>query len=167
MGFLSRLFTKPPLELTLVRNEYGKDFCGGRLLVSEMDFSDTMEPPSRHLTSDMPLSEIKKKKVAGKTAIPTGRYKITWEWSQRLHGRTYGKKYNGKFPCLNDVPGFSGILFHPLNKGPESQGCIGTGERWKAGTILNATQAYYDLMDFYLVPAFKRNQDVYITIVEQ
>ena len=155
-----------PLELLIERYDYGKDYCEGRVYVDGMIFGESMEPPSRHLTNSMPLSEIKKKKVTGKTAIPTGRYKVTWEYSPRLHGRSYAKKYNGKFPCLNGVPGFSGILLHPLNYGHENQGCIGTGEYWKSGVIARAQQGYTDLMDYFLVPAWKRGQEVYITIKE-
>lgn len=153
-----------PLELTLERWDFGEGYTGGRLYVDGMLFSDTIEPEDRGLSSVMSLADIKRLKVAGKTAIPYGRYKVTWAWSPRLHGRSYAKKYGGKFPLLNGVPGWSGVLIHPFNYGRESQGCIGPGERWMPGKVINSTLAYTDLMDFYLVPAFERGQEIWITV---
>lgn len=153
-----------PLELTLVRNDFGKDYTGGILYVAGMKFGDTMEAFDRGLVNTMPLSEIKAKKVYGKTCIPYGRYKLTWAYSPKFGSRPYAKKYNGKFPLFNNVPGWSGVLFHPFNSGTESQGCVAVGEKWMPGKIIKATQGFQDLMDFYLVPAFERGQDVYITI---
>ena len=156
-----------PFEILVERNEYGANYTMGKMYVDGMPFGDTIEPASKHLSNSMPLSEIKEKKVYGKTCIPTGRYKLTWAYSPRLGGRAYAKKYNGKFPLLNNVPGWSGVLIHPFNYGTESQGCISVGERWSAGKIINATKGFQDLMDFYLVPAFQRGQEVYITIKEK
>lgn len=169
MGILGRIFNRKPtpLEIIFERYIYGDDYTEGRCYVDGALFGESMEPKSRHLTSDMPLSEIKKIKVAGKTAIPAGRYKTTLAVSQRLKDRVYGKKYNGKFPLLNDVPGFSGILIHPLNYGTESSGCLGVGEKWMPGKILKSQQAYYDLMDYYIIPADKKGREVYVTIIEK
>lgn len=156
-----------PLELLVERYDYGKDYTEGKFFVDGMPFGESMEPHSLHLTNSMPLSEIKAKKIAGCTAIPLGRYKVTWEWSPRLHGRSYAKEFGGKFPCLNNVPGWSGVLIHPFNYGRESQGCIAVGEYYKGGAIVRATVGYQDLMRHYLVPAWKRGQEVYITIKER
>lgn len=155
-----------PLELLIERYDFGADYTEGRIYVEGMYFGETMEPYSRHLSSAMPLSEIKKKKVAGLTAIPTGRYKVTLAISPRLKDRVYGKRYDGKFPVLLDVPAFSGILLHPLNYGYESNGCIGVGEKWLPGKIVRAQQGHYDLMDMYILPAVQRGQDIFITIKE-
>ena len=155
-----------PLEILIERYDYGADYTQGRVYVDGMYFGESIEPFSRHLSNSMSLAEIKRRKVAGRTAIPTGRYRVTLAVSPRLKGRAYAKKYGGKFPLLNDVPGFSGILEHPLNYGHESAGCIGVGEWWKPGVIARATDGHYDLMDYYIVPASNRGQEVYITIAE-
>ena len=166
MGLFSRLFKKPPLELTLVRSEFGNTYTMGKMSVAGMLFSDTQEPPSRHLSSDMPLSEIQAKKVYGKTAIPTGRYKLEWRMSPSLKDRSYAKKYGGKFPYLVGVPGWKDVMIHPFNYGPESKGCISCGERQGPGVLVKATKGFQDFMDFYFVPAFERGQEVYLTIKE-
>lgn len=154
------------LELTLSRYDLGSTYTNGVLRVEGMLFGETMEPPSRHLSKDMPLEEIKAKKVYGKTAIPTGRYELELRVSPSLKDRAYAKKYGGKFPYLKDVPNWTGVMFHPFNYGYESKGCIAVGEKWKPGIIINATKGYQDLMDFYLMPAFLRGQRVFVTITE-
>lgn len=138
----------------------------GKMYVDGMLFGDTIEPKSLHLDSSMPLSEIKKKKVYGKTAIPTGRYRMIWQVSPSLKNRSYAKKYGGKFPYYENVPGWSGVMLHPFNRGTESKGCQAVGEKWKDGVIINATKGYEDFMDFFFVPAMKYGQEVYITIKE-
>lgn len=153
-----------PLELTDERWDFGSGYTGGRFLVDGMVFADTMEPEDRALCATDPLDHIKASKVPGKTAIPYGRYRVTLAWSPRLHGRAYAQKYGGKFPLLNDVPGWSGVLIHPFNYGHESQGCVAVGERCQPGKIIRATRAYKDLMDYYLMPAFERGQEVYLTV---
>lgn len=155
-----------PLELLVERYDFGKDYTGGLFYVGWMPFGESMEPFSRHLSNSMPLSEIKAKKVYGKTAIPTGRYELEWRVSPSLKDRPYAKKYDGKFPYLKDVPGWTGVMFHPFNYGTESKGCIAVGEKWKPGVIINATRGYQDLMDFYIVPAFEWGQRVFVTIKE-
>ena len=155
-----------PLELLVERYDFGKDYTEGKFYVDGMPFGESMEPHSLHLTNSMPLSEIKAKKVYGKTAIPTGRYKISWEVSPSLKNRTYAKEFDGKFPYLVNVPGWTGVMIHPFNYGTESKGCIAVGEKWMPGKIIRATEGYKDLMRYYLVPAFKRGQEVYITIKE-
>lgn len=158
--------TMRPLELLVERYDFGADHTGGRFYIDGMPFGDSMEPPSRHLSNSMPLSEIKAKKVYGKTAIPTGRYELELRVSPSLKNRAYARKYDGKFPYLKNIPGWTNVMFHPFNYGSESKGCIAVGEKWKPGAILKATKGYEDMMDYYLVPAFERGQRVFVTINE-
>ena len=155
------------LEILVERYDYGKDYTMGRMYVEGMIFGDSIEPPSRHLSNSMSLAEIKAKKVYGKTAIPCGRYELEWRVSPSLKNRSYAQKYSGKFPYLKDVPGWSDVMFHPFNYGRESKGCIAVGEKFKDGVLMKATQGYQDLMDYYIVPAFKRGQRVFVTIAER
>ncbi len=68
----------------------------------------TLEPTWRDL-------EQGEQKVAGKTAVPAGTYRITLYYSPR-HRRTV--------PLLHDVPGFSYVEIHPGNYPEDSEGCI-------------------------------------------
>lgn len=62
----------------------------------------------------MPLSEIKRKKIYSKTAIPEGTYTVTTsvvspKMSQK---KIYMDICKGKVPRLLNVPGYEGILIH-------------------------------------------------------
>ena len=59
--------------------------------------------------------------------------------------------------------GISGVT--PLLDG-ESYGCIAPGVLRDGirGRIFDSTKAFYDLMDFYLVPAHERGQQIWLNI---
>lgn len=157
------------VNLTLRRSpaESGAGYTHGRLFVEEGGFLCwTLEDEDRGLTSAMPVEKIKAVKVYGKTAIPKGTYKVELAVSPSLGGKSYAKKYGGRFPLLQGVPGFSGVLIHPGNTAADTDGCILPGmlQGDKRGRIYDSQRAYKDLMDFYLWPAFERGDDIYITI---
>lgn len=158
------------LELRLVRNAYesAAGYTHGRLFVPECGFFCwTLEDEDRGLCQDMPLAQIKARKVYGKTAIPTGRYRVLMDTvSPKLKDRAYAKKYGGRLPRLENVPGWTGVLVHPFNVPSESYGCIAPGVLRDGirGRIFDSTKAFYDLMDFYLLPAHERGQAIYLTI---
>jgi hypothetical protein len=157
----------PTLNLYLRRYDKGKDHTNGEFYVEDMLFGESLEPPSRGLSKDMPLEEIKKKKVYGKTAIPTGTYELELRVSPSLKNRPYAKKYGGRFPYLKDVPCWSGVMIHPFNYASESKGCIAVGEKYKPGCVIRTTQGLEDLMDFYLLKAFETpGMKVFLTITE-
>lgn len=139
----------------------------GALWLDECGYlCDTLEDTDRGLTQDMAIDTIKSIKVYGETAIPKGRYLVRMDIvSPLLKDRAYAKKYGGCLPRLMDVPAFDGVLLHPFNSAAESKGCIGPGEFVaKTGKIRNSTRAFYDLMDYYLLPAHRRGQKIYIEI---
>ena len=129
-------------------------------------FCDSMEDEDRGLTKDMPLEQIKKIKVYGKTAIPKGRYPLRMDVvSPRLKDRAYAKKYGGCLPRLEGVPGWEGVLIHPFNTAEDSYGCIAPGVFVPGkARVKDSTKAFYDLMDCYLRPAHKRGQKIFIEI---
>ena len=137
----------------------------GRLFVNGIRFCDTIEDKDRGLSQDMNEADIVSLKVYGETAIPTGKYKVIKRYSPRLSGRAYGKRYQGNFPALLDVKGFSGILIHPMNTAEESLGCIGPGRNTVVGKVTESTATYYKLMDEHLMPAWKRGEEVTIEIL--
>lgn len=133
----------------------------GRLSIDGKLICDTIEDRDRGLSQDMPLSEIKKKKVYGETAIPTGTYKVTLNVvSPKFKNRAWAKPYGGKVPRLLDVPGYEGILIHPFNTAEESLGCIGPGENTVKGKVLNSTVTFHKIMKILLTA----KDDITITI---
>ena len=156
------------LTIHLHRNLYrsAAGYTIGELLLDECGYlCDTLEDEDRGLTQEMPVSMIQTLKVYGQTAIPKGTYRVRMEVvSPKLKNKAYARKYGGCLPRLENVPGWEGVLIHPFNTAEESLGCIGPGVYAGGGRIKDSTKAFYDLMDFYLVPAHKRGEAIWITI---
>jgi hypothetical protein len=157
------------MEIRVVRNSYesAAGYTHARLFVDEGGFLCwTLEPEDRGLHQDMPLTQIQARKVKGKTAIPTGRYLVKLLVSQKFKGRDYAKPYGGRFPTIMNVPGFSGILIHPGNTPADTSGCILPGMLQGSirGHVFDSVKAYRDLMDFYIWPAYKRGEEIWINI---
>lgn len=153
------------MELTLERRWKKDTYTIGVLSVDGKYFSKTVEDKDRGLSSDMPLNKIKRLKVYGETAIPTGRYRIDMNTvSTKFKNRVWAKKYGGIVPRLLAVPCWSGVLIHPMNFADESLGCIGPGQNKVKGGVVKSTETYYKLMDDYLVPADVRGEEIWITV---
>ena len=155
------------LELTIERRYFKPTYTIGRLLVEGMEFSDVLEDKDRGLTSDMPTTEIYKRKVYGSTAIPYGKYEMRLSVSPKFANREWGKRYGGLVPEILNVPGFDGIRIHPGSNSASTSGCPLPGMNKAVGKVLESQKAYYDLMDFYLMPAHERGQKMYITITKR
>ena len=76
-------------------------------------------------------------KIAGRTAIPEGKYRVVLTQSQRF------KKV---LPELLNVPGFSGVRIHPGNTSADTEGCILVGEEKAGNKILHSKAAFIELM---------------------
>ena len=62
------------MKLELKRIAKRSTYTIGRLYIDGVYFCDTLEDTDRGLTSEMSEAEIKRIKVYGQTAIPTGTY---------------------------------------------------------------------------------------------
>lgn len=99
-------------------------------------FSYCLEDIDRGLRQDMPLKDIMAIKIKGQTAIPTGSYNVAY---------TYSPKFKKMLPLVENVPGYSGIRFHPLNTDKDTEGCLGFGW-WTGGERILASKLYTDRM---------------------
>jgi len=129
------------MKLKLVRKWRKETYTIGDLYVDGKWFCNVIEDRDRGLYDDMPLKEIKTKKVYGETAIPYGTYKVKI---------TYSPKYKKFMPLIEDVKGFSGIRIHSGNTAKDSLGCIIVGKNTKVGMVTDSRNTYdklFKMMD--------------------
>lgn len=105
------------------------DYTIGNMYINGEYFCDTLEPTDRGLKQADSLSDIKKNKVKGKTAIPTGLYYILLN---------YSPKFKKILPYIDNVKGFSGIRIHSGNTADDTEGCILVGYNTVVGKVTNS-----------------------------
>ena len=126
---------------------------------------DTIEDTDRGLDAAMPLDKLKKMKVYGQTAIPTGTYRIDMRTvSPKFASRTWAKPFGGKLPRLLNVPAYEGVLIHVGNTAADSLGCILVGRNTVVGKVTQSTATFAKLMEI-LVPADRAGEPIYIEII--
>ena len=117
------------MKITVDRKYKKKDYTIGLLYINGQYFCDVLEDVDRGLTQDMDENTIFDIKVYGKTAIPTGKYMLSWTYSPRF------KKY---LLLVNNVPGFSGVRIHAGNTAADTEGCLLVGKNREVGKVLNS-----------------------------
>jgi hypothetical protein len=106
--------------IRVVRELSRDDATFGVVFVDGHFFGFSLEDTIREVAGQA-VSEWKRK---GVTAIPAGTYRVDVAMSPRARRPV---------PWLRDVPGFTAIQIHPLNRSDETEGCIGIGFARKAG----------------------------------
>lgn len=140
----------------------------GKLYVNGIYFCDTIEDSDRGLDDSMSLNDIKKKKIYGQTAIPTGKYNINMNTvSPKFKNRSWAKPFKGILPRLENVKGFEGVLIHVGNTAQDSLGCVLLGTNNIKGQVSNSTVAFNKLMNNYLMPAKEKGEKITIEIVSK
>ena len=127
------------MNLELKRIFKGENYTIGRLFIDGEYFCDTLEDPVRQLDSI-------KDKIYSKTAIPTGKYKVSMSVVSPKY--SIRKSYNwcgGRLPRLLDVPFFEGILIHSGNTSDHTAGCILVGENKIKGQVINSMNTLKNL----------------------
>lgn len=112
-------------EIIVSRERQTADATIGRLIWGTEALYRTLEDIQRPV------------KIAGKTAIPCGRYQVVINNSQRFKKR---------LPLLLNVPGFEGVRIHAGNTSADTEGCILLGTMYQDGMILNSRIAVNDFM---------------------
>jgi hypothetical protein len=112
------------MKLTLKRETRTDASTIGRLFIDGVFQCVTLEDVERNI------------KVYGKTAIPTGTYKVVLTPSPR---------FKRILPLLLDVPGYSGIRIHPGNTAHDTEGCILPGRSYGQDVVYQSRIAFEDL----------------------
>jgi hypothetical protein len=144
------------MELKLQRRYRAEDYTIGSLYVNGVYFCDTLEDADRGLTQSMPPEDIRQRKIAHETAIPTGTYRVIVNLSPAKRRM---------LPRLPNVPGFSGILIHRGNTKSDSSGCILVGENKAKGKVLNSTTYEKQLVEI-LTEAQEKGEEIRIMITK-
>ena len=97
----------------------------------------------------------KEAKVKGRTAIPTGRYKVVL---------TYSPRFKRILPLLDSVPHFTGVRIHRGNTAKDTEGCILVGYNREVGKVLDSAATEQRLMAV-LQNAVNKGEQIYITIL--
>lgn len=128
------------MKLTVKRIALRPTYTIGRLLVDGKYFCDTLEPTVRD-TNRNGLFDGTEQKVAGLTAIPYGRYKVTL---------THSPRFGRLLPLLHDVPQFAGVRIHSGNTAADTQGCILVGYNRTKGKVLDSRKTESRLVELML-----------------
>ena len=154
------------LKLVLKRIAARENYTRGRLYVNGIPFCDTLEDTDRGLDQAMPLAELRAKKVPGKTAIPTGTYRITMNRkSPKFSKIDYYRGFcDGYMPRLLGVPGFEGVLIHCGNRENDTAGCLLVGYNTIEGGLENSKYCWEQLMRLYLLPAKEKGIPITIEV---
>lgn len=112
------------MELKLIRSKSTKTSTSGTLSIDDEFECYTLEDP------------VRDKKIAAKTAIPSGTYTIDI---------THSNRFKKKMPILLNVPGFTGIRIHSGNTADDTEGCILVGKQKSDDRIAESRLAYSSL----------------------
>lgn len=123
------------MDIKLLRFSQKKDATTGLLFVDNTFQCFTLEDVHRDV------------KVAGKTRIHAGRYKISlanWGNINDRYLKKFGEDFHKGLLILHDVPNFTGILIHMGNTPEHTEGCIlvGSTSNTELGTITSSEDAY-------------------------
>lgn len=124
--------------IRIIRKYKKENYTIGKLYLDDKYFCDTLEDKDRNIKQTDNLLYIKAKKVFGKTAIPSGNYKVTI---------TYSPKFKRYLPLVNDVKGFSGIRIHQGNKESDTNGCILVGKNNIRGMVTHSEDTLKELIE--------------------
>lgn len=133
------------MEIKLKRIAKKNTYTIGHLYIDGQYVCDTIEDTDRGLNDNMSIEEIKKIKVYGKTAIPTGTYNVVTNiQSPKFSKKQFYMLYadGGYVPRLIQVPSFDGVLIHCGNTEEDTYGCIIVGQNKIKGKVINSQETF-------------------------
>lgn len=135
------------MEIKIERIAKKQDYTIGALSINRRWVCNTLEPHC--------IDWAAENKVAGKTAIPEGRYKVEM---------CFSPKFNRLMPYLVGVPHFSGVMIHQGNTPKNTQGCILVGSNTIRGLVLKS-KAAMDKITAAIRYARGANQEIWCEII--
>lgn len=113
------------MKVEVKRTFKGTEYTIGKLYIDGHYLCDTLEDTVRNGV-----------KIAGKTAIPAGTYKVK---------KTMSPRFKKILPEILNVPGFTGVRIHAGNTAADTDGCLLLGLNKKKGQVLESqtTMAFF------------------------
>jgi hypothetical protein len=105
---------------------------------------------------EVPGVPVEQWKVPKLTAIPYGRYKVTY---------TFSKRFQKVMPEIKNVPGFSGIRIHNGNTAANTDGCPLAGVSELKNFVTHSRIAFAAL-DHKMKEAFDRGEEIWIEFTD-
>lgn len=122
------------MNLLLQRDVLVTTYTLGTLQVDGRRIGYTLEDPMREIVTDKGYQWLRRCKLAGKTAIPAGRYEVIVSYSAR---------FRRLLPMLLGVPDFEAIRIHGGNDVDDTEGCplLGLERDIAKGRVSNCAPA--------------------------
>jgi hypothetical protein len=114
------------MQITVKRTFKGPEYTIGKLYIDGAYFCDTLE------------DTVRAEKIAGKTAIPAGKYKVK---------KTMSPRFKTVLPEILNVPNFTGVRIHSGNTAKDTDGCLLLGLNKAKGAVLCSKNAKAFFMD--------------------
>lgn len=141
------------MKLELKRSPSFAGATMGRLYINNVFICHTLEDEIREVQGQ----PVEKWKVKGKTAIPSGTYRVTLEYSPRFGTDT---------PTINGVPGFVGIRMHAGNVHEDTEGCPLLGMQATECSLIGGTsKPAVRVVKQELLEAIERGEQISITVI--
>lgn len=135
------------MKLKVERRWKKSTYTIGRLYIDGCYYCNTLEDKDRGLKQTDSEDYIRRRKVAGETAIPAGTYRVSMNTiSPKYSAVAWYKSFcDGKMPRLQYVPGFDGILIHPGTTALDTKGCILVGKNTKVGQLTQSRDTFKEV----------------------
>jgi hypothetical protein len=154
------------MEITSTRRWYTSTSTISELVLHPSDATE-LRPADRFCFVLEDMVRAPGVKVPGETAIPSGRYRVIVDWSNRF------RKYS--FHIL-DVPNFSGIRIHSGNTDQDTEGCLLAGQMRSLNAVFGSHKAFVALWEQLTeeagfneehgCKAFRMKEETWISIVD-
>lgn len=114
------------MQINVRRTFKGPDYTIGKLYMDGHYLCDTLEDTVRPAGT----------KIAGKTAIPAGTYRVK---------KTMSPRFKKILPEIMNVRGFTGVRIHAGNTAADTDGCLLLGLNKAKGQVLDSqtTMAFF------------------------
>lgn len=140
------------MEILLQRDPTTATCTTGDLLIDGQFFCYTLEDTVR----EIPGRPVVEWKIPKQTAIPAGRYRLTYDYSPH-----FGKD----MLHVNNVPGFLGIRIHSGMGPADTEGCPLVGDQKTKSSISGGIRhQVLDKLVAKVLPALQRGDACWITV---